>query len=185
MSDISSYLGTLTLKAKACFIMLLAEQAYKEIDKSIDGIGVARNALDSAWQWLGGANVDEDNFYTYIENVNDTGLYFYGSILKKENIHLSNLFNVILISIMYTSSQIYKASGCKYVPQTLEEVDDEFIDQLIRYLEKTDLYDQDHIESLKLHFTKHHAANFINEVGGNIEKNNVMNVRLGRINLCF
>jgi hypothetical protein len=177
MSEVSDFLNQLNLKGRAAFTLILGEQAYDKIDKSIEGINVAREALDAGWRWLSGKSINEDDYYELIENANDTGLYYYGTVLKKGDEHTSNLFNVVLVAAMYTSRQIYDSLDCKYLPQTLEEVDEEFVDQLIGYAKKAKIYNEVYIDRLKAHLIDHHSMkNSSGKVGNNLEKETLLEI---------
>jgi Immunity protein Imm6 len=144
------------------------------LEENDEGYAEARNALDKCWKWLEGEEIAGDTLYECLENENDTGLLVFGSMAVDNPLKLS-VWNTIATALMYVIWQAYEAEGEKYLPQTIEEVDETMIDDLLSCASESNQLNVSWLEGLKQYLLTKYPANEPSQLGKPIDKAEVMN----------
>ena len=164
-----------TIRARVSFYLAIAEMIFKELKKNDEGYLYARKALDRCWDWLEGEDLTGDELCEYLENMDDTGLMVFSSEVQGDPIK-EPVWIVIITSLMYTIWQAYQIKHEKYLPESIESVDENAIDYLIDEANKCQSFNTQWIELLKSYLLKKFQTNDSNELGNPIQKNEIMKV---------
>ncbi|WP_167629697.1 Imm6 family immunity protein [Listeria valentina] len=78
-------------------------------------------ALDSCWQWVIEKNVEADDLYFYLENLEDTGVL---TLMQfPENEENLDVWVCVADALLFTIYCAYKYQGDEYLPETVESID--------------------------------------------------------------
>lgn len=175
MSLMIDFISSITIRARVAFYLAIAESLFNVIKKDEKGYAEARNALDKCWKWLEGEEVAGDTLYESLENEDDTGLLVFGSMAAGNPLKLA-VWNTLATALMYVIWQAYEVEGEKYLPQTIEEVNETMIDDLLSCASESDQFNVSWFEELKQYLLEKYPANEPNQLGKPIGKTEVMDL---------
>lgn len=133
-------LSDLTVRARVAFHLAVAEEAFATVAPGDPGRARAREALDAGWRWVEGAPVSADELYRRLENEQDTGLMVWGQAASADP-EAAAAWCAIIDAWMYLVWRAYAAESCVYLPQTIEDVDETMIDDLLGHAGQTRSFD--------------------------------------------
>jgi Immunity protein Imm6 len=167
------FIYKITIRARVALYLAVAESLFNYIKKDEKGYAQARSALDKCWKWLDGEEVAGDTLYEYLENEDDTGLLVFGSMAAGNPPKLA-VWNTFATALMYVIWQAYEVEGEKYLPQTIEEVNETMIDDLLSCATESNQFNISWFEELKQYLLEKYPANEPNQLGKPISKIEVM-----------
>jgi hypothetical protein len=165
----------MTIRARVALYLAVAENVFKLLKEEDKGYAEAKDALDKCWEWLEGRNVSADTLYEYLENADDSGLLVFGSMAAGNSLKLS-IWNTLATALMYVIWQAYNVEGEKYLPQTIEEVDETMIDDLLSCATESNQFNVSWFEKLKQHLLDKYPVNELNQLGKPVHKAEVINL---------
>jgi len=169
------FFNKITVRARTSFYLSIAEKLFEGLNKTDEGYVQAKEALEHSWKWLNGDLITGDQLYEYLENEKDTGLMVFGYRYKNDPVKVL-IWKILITSLMYTIWQAYQMENEKYLPQTIEDVDETIIDDFMSYTNKCQSFNTQWIELLKSYLLKKFQTNDSNELGNPIQKNEIMKV---------
>lgn len=168
------FICKITIRARVALYLAVAESVFAGIKTNDEGHAEARKALDKCWKWLEGEEIDGDTLYECLENEHDTGLLVFGSMAAGNPLKLS-VWNTLATALMYVIWQAYEAEGEKYLPQTIEEVNETMIDDLLSCATESNQFNVSWFEELKQYLLEKYPTNEPTQLGKPIDKTEVMN----------
>jgi hypothetical protein len=168
------FIYKITIRARVALYLAVAESLVNIIKEEDEGYTEARNALDKCWKWLEGEEIAGDTLYECLENEDDTGLLVFGSMAAGNPLELS-VWNTLATALMYVIWQAYKAEGEKYLPQTIEDVNETMIDDLLSCANESKQFNILWLEELKQYLLEKYPTSEPNQLGKPIDKTEVMN----------
>lgn len=118
----------LSVDAKIVYLLSLSELIIDHISGS-DGYEVAVGALEKCWEWVRYKNVEASELYRYLENMDEIDVMTY--LQFADNIEDERVWMCIANALAYTIWEVYQYEKQKYLPQTIECVNYETIDNFI------------------------------------------------------
>lgn len=113
--------------AKVAYVLGLCEKVINNLSDS-KGFEEARDSLNACWEWLEKKEINADDLYWYLENVDDTGVI---TIMQlEENEDKINSWVCLGDAIAFTVKAAYEYQGETYLPATIEGVDIDTIKEL-------------------------------------------------------
>jgi hypothetical protein len=173
MIDDYRIINTLTVRGRSAYYLAIAESIFSVIARTDPGFSFARDALDKAWQWVGGVQIAADDLYQYLENERDTGLMVFSWNARTDQTK-SAAWNTIVTAIMYLAWEAYKIEGASYLPQTIESVDETIATDLRKHAERSGRLDSAFVGRLQDYLSKRHSSSTSNELGSPIFRDELM-----------
>jgi hypothetical protein len=165
MTDKLASLKTVTIRAQSAYFLAAAESVFFAAVLATDpGANYARDSLASAWTWIEGTQISADDLYAFLENENDTGLMVFGYEARSDPAK-SAAWATLITAIMYVVWQAYRAEDAKYVPQTIESVDETIVHDLCMHAERTGKLDQQFLHRLMDYLLRRHVASNGDKLG--------------------
>ncbi|AAU24215.1 Imm6 family immunity protein [Bacillus sp. GM2] len=105
---------------KSAYYLGLCEAIVPTLKQSND-FNFIKEALDACWKWLEHKNIEADDLYTYLENLDDTGILTLMQLESNEDD--LDAWICIADAISYTIYKAYKYQKDEYLPETIESID--------------------------------------------------------------
>lgn len=112
---------SLTKEAKEVYLLTLCDLIKGRIMYS-EGYDLAVEALEKSWEWVQSKNVDADQLYFYLENLDERDIMTYMLLEKNEN--NKAVWICIADVLAYIIQAAYQYAGETYMPETIECVDE-------------------------------------------------------------
>lgn len=167
------FLGNITVRARVAFYLTIAEKVFEEFDQTDEGYSYTREALDYCWYWLEGKTVTGQALHFYLENLDDTGLMTL-ACNAKDNPVKEPIWCVLITSLAYTVWHAYISEGEKCLSETICEVDETIIDELIKFSGQCQSFNSNWLELLGNYLFTKYQTNDDAELGNPIRKSEVM-----------
>jgi Immunity protein Imm6 len=145
-------------EARVAYLLVLTE---KIIDQITEGYNEARKTINMCWKWVEEKKYDGGDLYFIFDNEDDGGVsMFYEEAVDGENHQQASIWLCINYALEYTIWQAYKFEygHDNYVPQPIEIVDDEMIDEFTKEIAKVDGYQEEWAERLKEYLLENYPA---------------------------
>ncbi|MBA4548796.1 hypothetical protein H1R82_10955 [Thermoactinomyces intermedius] len=145
-------------EARVAYLLSLTEKILDQVTK---GPADARKTIDMCWVWVEEKKYDGGDLYSVFDNEEDGGVsMFYEDAVDEENSQQASIWLCINYALEYTIWQAYKFEygHDNYVPQSIEIVDDEMIDEFTKEIAKTEGYQKEWAKCLKEYLLKHYPA---------------------------
>lgn len=111
--------------AKVVYLLALCDLIVDRISCSA-GYEVVVEALEECWEWIQSKNVDADQLYFYLENLDEKDIMTYMQLEKSEDNEA--VWICIANALAYTIRNAYQYAEKRYIPETIECVDDKTIE---------------------------------------------------------
>lgn len=121
-------LNNVSTEAKIGYLLSLSDLIIEHISNS-EGYEIAVEAMEKCWQWVRFKNLRADELYYYLENMDETDVMTYMQL--EENVKNESVWICIANALAYTIWEAYQYEKEKYLPETIECVDDETIESFI------------------------------------------------------
>jgi hypothetical protein len=154
----SALLAGCTIRARVAFVLAIAEVARKAIETDEIVAKQIRNALDLAWRWEQSGDVSGVTLSNAVEGEsgNDDNL----AVEMGEAPEVQKPAWVAVTSaILYTSWHAYlTASDKKVMTETVSEVNEEVIDEVVAYARRVPGFDLRLVDRLAEYCVDHHQT---------------------------
>ncbi|MBA4549428.1 hypothetical protein H1R82_13230 [Thermoactinomyces intermedius] len=141
--------------AKSAYLLALTEKLIDKI-RGKEGFQQVRKTIDMCWEWVEEKKHEGDDIYFEFDNENDTGVSIYIELTDDPQEEL--IWMCAMYAICYVAWQAYNYANEKYVPQPIEMVDDDTIDEFMKYINKIEGYQEEWSERLKEYLLKNYPA---------------------------
>ena len=118
----------MSIEARVVFLLTLTD-LIKEKLSGANGYELAINAIDSCWKWLKAKNIEADDLYYFLENIDENDVFTFMELDEDEN--NEGIWICIANALAYTIWAAYMYEKARYMPQTIESVDIETIESFI------------------------------------------------------
>ena len=91
------------------------------------GFDTAADSVNKCNEWFLHKTIEADDLYEYLENLDETGVLSFAA-LERDTMR-RNIWMCIGNALVYTIWMAYNYEGREYLPETIESVDDDTINQ--------------------------------------------------------
>lgn len=112
-------------EAKEVYLLTLCDLIVDRISLS-SGYEIVVEAIEKCWDWIRTKNVEADQLYYYLENLDENDIMTYMQL--EENEDNEAVWICIANTLAYIVREAYLYSGEAYIPETIECVDDETVE---------------------------------------------------------
>lgn len=150
----------LPIRARAAFMLALAEMVTPELAEDPQGLTVAQEALHLSWKWVGGSPVRGKEIEQYVESPTDKNLQTYQRHYLKKAPSMFAAMVVTHIGVAYAGYQAYMGEGVgeEAMSQPMAEVGEYLFDDVLEYAQKTSRYDEGSVHRVARFLTDRYAA---------------------------
>ncbi|YCA42257.1 Imm6 family immunity protein [Bacillus sp. JZ8] len=121
---------TLSPRNQVACLVLLSEKVVDRL-RGIEGYPEAKRALRRCADWSKVQREKGDDLYSLLEDGSDeSGLFNYTGYIDMEE-ETEQVWDCVVSTVAYTAYWAYAYEGQKYVPQTLESIDEELIEHFL------------------------------------------------------
>jgi len=128
MKELEQKFNDLSSDSKVLFLLSSTNLIINNLSKS-QGFDTALESIKNCWEWLNTKKICADDLYAYLENLDETGVLSFMSI--EENPDKLKYWNCVGNAIAYTVHEAYNFENQYAVPQTIENVDYDSVDEFI------------------------------------------------------
>lgn len=125
----------------------MSELIIDRISQS-EGYEIAVQSLEKGWEWVQFKNIKANSLYMYLENIDETDIMTYMQL--EDDSERERVWICIGNALAYTAWEAYQYEKEKYLPQTIESVDDETIESFITNFKK--VYANSNLADTLLHY---------------------------------
>ncbi|MFF2484306.1 Imm6 family immunity protein [Paenibacillus sp. NPDC058071] len=118
----------LSVDAKVVFLLSLCELIIDKISKS-EGYEVALESLEKCWEWVKFKNIEAYNLYLYLENMDETDVMTFMQYEKDSD--REKVWICLANALAYTIWEAYQYEKEKFLPQTIESVNYETVENFL------------------------------------------------------
>jgi len=152
----STLLTACTIRARIAFVLAIAEVVRASIETHEIVAERLRSALDLAWRSEQSSGVSGDALHDTLESYNDDALMVEESKAPDPQ---KPAWAAITSAIAYASWHAYLAGGDRRgIPETIDEVSEEVIDQVVTYARRAPGFDPRVVDRLKQYCVDHHRT---------------------------
>ena len=130
----STLLTGCTIRARVAFVLAIAEAARRAIDAPPDVAERLRAALDLAWRWEQVGDTSGQALYETLATEDDVGLAIDESSAPQAQ---KPAWGAIISAIAYVAWHAFAQAGAKHMPETIGEVSEEVIDDIVDLARRT------------------------------------------------
>lgn len=134
----------LKMKNKCAFAIKLAEKASSYLRES-NVKDLINEAIDVAWKWVHTEENVGEVLYDFLDN-EENGFTLFQEMEEDEK--SISAWNCIIDAIAYVSRAAYEKEGVKYLPEPIENVDDNIFTHMVHSLILCDSLEQEYIEKV-------------------------------------
>jgi len=113
------------------------------------------------WEWVEEKKYSGDELYLMLDNEDDGGVSIYE--LFTDDPQQERIWLCIIDAIAYTIWQAYKHENDEYLPQPIETVDDDTIDEFMTNIRKIHGYNENWESILKQYLLDHYSPESSNK----------------------
>ncbi len=172
-----NFIQNLNEEAKVAVGLVIAEKMFHLIDHNESGYKIAREALDSCWNWLEGKKVNADDLCNYIDSEDDEDIAEYAN--GEEGLQKQYAWYSVLDAVSYTIYQAYKREERKVVPQIIEMIDDETLKILVENAMESRFLKMDSVRNVIMLLMDNYSVGINGEHHNGIMKESLMRTLYG------
>ena len=121
-------LNNLTELAKSVYLLALCDLVVDKLFDS-EGYEIAIEALGKCEEWVQTKNVEADQLYFYLENIDENDIMSYMQMEREENKEAAWI--CVANTLAYIVRTAYDYEEAVYMPETIECVDDKSIESFL------------------------------------------------------
>nr|WP_255517871.1 Imm6 family immunity protein [Thermoactinomyces sp. CICC 10523] len=147
-------------EAKVAYLLTLTEKVMGKIE-NYEWYHLARKSIDMCWEWVEEKKHSGDELYLSLDNEDGDGLCHIQGVAYINDItdpQEKSIWFCVTDSVFYATWQAYQYEKEEYVPQAIETVDDEMIDDFMEKIKKVDGYQEEWAERLKQYLLENSPA---------------------------
>ena len=141
--------------AGPAYLLALTEKLINRL-KGTKGYPQLKKTIGMCWEWVEKKKHSADDIYFEFDNENDTGVSIYLELTddpQEEQIWVCAMY-----AICYTIWRAYDHANEKYIPQPIEMVDHDTIDEFMKQIRQIDGYQAKWTERLQQYLLHNHPA---------------------------
>jgi hypothetical protein len=175
-------LESVTIRARAAFALSIAERAFRAgATANEEGYAAALDAIDIAWQWIGGKHIPGYELYSRLDGGDDTGLLIWSQVAVSDappdgQIAKTGSWHALVNAVAYICWRAYQLDGEEYVPQAIESVDESTIREVLTSAENSKHLDWAYVNRVKTYLSARYATTNQDELGPPISREEVKSV---------
>ncbi|MBA4603412.1 Imm6 family immunity protein [Thermoactinomyces mirandus] len=145
--------------AKVAYLLTLTEKIMNKIE-NYKWYDLARKSIDMCWEWVEKKMQSGDELYLRLDNETDGLCHIEGVAFINDEIDPQEeaVWFCVTEAVFYVTWQAYQYEKEEYVPQAIETVDDETIDNFMESIKKVDGYQEEWAEQLKKYLLENYPA---------------------------
>jgi hypothetical protein len=160
-----------SIRGRVAFVLAIAEQCVGLLKYSEKVYSLATKALDDAWKWEEGGQVDGDQLDYYIENAEEESLAVYGCN-PPESAQAAVM--TITSAMCYVTWHAYKKDGVTRMSESIHEVTESVIEEVIDFAEKVPGFDPAFVDCLAEYLVEKCGSATCDELGRPIARASVL-----------
>jgi hypothetical protein len=172
----STQLSGCTIRARVAFVLAIAEVVRNAITAREEVAERIRSALDLAWRWEQFGGVSGRALYDMLENENEDGLMVEEWAAPEAQ---KPAWVAMTSAISYTSWHAFVTAGDKRLPEPIDEVSEEVIDQTVAYARRAPGFDPRCVDRLAQYCVDHHRTADSSVLGEPIAREAMLQVTNG------
>ncbi|MEH6848910.1 MULTISPECIES: Imm6 family immunity protein [Bacillus] len=161
----------ITIEARTTIYLIIAEKMFRKINKNDEKYTYGREALDKCWQWVECKGILADDLYELIDSRDCYDITEFAE--DEDDMNRAEVWYALVDAVSYTIWQAYKNENAKYVPQAIEIIKDELIEDLIQHTTDTGFFYVECIEKLRNYLLENYLVDSAWESGA-ITKEEIM-----------
>ena len=165
--NVSDLKSKCSIRGRVAFVLAIAERFAESLRYSDKVYHLARNALRDAWKWEEGAKVSGDELDYYLENPEEESLAVY-ECTAPESIQAG--FIVITSAVAYVAWHAYKKDGIHRMSDSIHQVSEAVVDQVIDYAKKSPSFDVAFLDCICKYLGQQCGTADPNELGAAISR---------------
>lgn len=146
--------------ARAAFLLALTEKVIDQIDLE-EGYQKARETLNMCWDWVEEKKHQGSDLYHMLENEEATGVAIY--IQFTDDSQQEAIWFCTVYAIVYTIWQAYKYENQKYMPQPIELIDDDAINEFMAEIREIHGFQEIWVDGLKRYLLEYHSLTSVDK----------------------
>lgn len=167
------FIRQITIRARVAFYLAVAQKSLEGLSIDDEGYQAATEALNQCFCWLEGQDISGDELCEYLENERDTGLMIYSSLTQEDPLK-EPIWITIITALMYTTWQAYRIKNESFIPESIEQVDEDAIYSFMEYAKRCANYDEQWVQLLGAYLLDKYKAEDIGNEGVTISKDEIM-----------
>ncbi|MDR2022928.1 MAG: immunity 6 family protein [Hungatella sp.] len=120
---------------KVLFLLSLTDLIINNLSES-EGFEVAKSSIKKCWDWLEKKEINAFDLYMYLENMDEIDVLSYMSL--EQDSEKIKYWSCVGNALAYTIREAYEYEKEKYLPQTIESVDFDTIEDFIKNYNEID-----------------------------------------------
>ncbi|SFU79848.1 Imm6 family immunity protein [Butyrivibrio sp. INlla21] len=120
------WMNEISENGKVLYFLSLIELIVDKI-KDSDAYDIAKNAIEKSWEWISKKNVSADELYSFLENIDENDILSYLQMEKDD--YKESVLMCIADALACISYEAYTYEKADYLPETIEAVDEDTIDE--------------------------------------------------------
>ncbi|MDF2521143.1 MAG: hypothetical protein K0R84_1771 [Clostridia bacterium] len=164
------FIKSISIEARAALYLSIAEKTFNLVDISDERYKYGREALDKCWDWVEKGSVKADSLYELIDNAECTGISEFG--MEEEEYQREAMWYTLVDAVAYTSWQAFNRENYRYLPQAIEGIDEEEINDFINNAADTQVFSIEDIDDLKRFLLEEYSLN--SPLNGRIKKEEIL-----------
>jgi hypothetical protein len=176
MCAILDFSTAVTIKARVAYFLATVETIFISLTSNDNDYGLARNALDTCWEWLGGRDLNGSDIYDLNVREDDEG-YILGvamSAISEKDSEKKNVWNTLAALILYLSWKLMKQEGATVFPEDMDGASEELINNIFMYAQQSLYFQESKFQPLKQYLLETYPSNQPDELGTSISKEEIM-----------
>lgn len=134
-----------SIRGRVAFVLAIAEQFVESLKYSEKVYSLATKALEDAWKWEEGEQISGDQLDYYLENPEEESLSVYECMASAE---IQPGFVAITSALAYVAWHAYKKDGIKRMSDSIHQVSETVIDQVVDFAKKSSGFDVSFVDCI-------------------------------------
>jgi len=141
--------------ARAAYVLTLSEKIMGKIE-NYEWFHPVRETMDLCWEWVEEKKHSGDDLYLRVDNEDGDGIAYFDEDINNSQDKL--VWLCVLDAMYYSILQAYQYEREEYVPQAIEMVDDQTIDEFMEKIIQVEGYQEEWAERLKQYLLENYPA---------------------------
>jgi hypothetical protein len=170
--DVNKIISNVSIRGRAGFVLAIAEHLLKDLKSDSDGYDLAVKSINSSWQWVENQDISGDELFALLIDEDDDGLILHEGMADES---LKNFWITLTTAILYLAWLSYEVGHVRVRPGPVHEVDDDAIDVLIEYAEKSKSFDKEYVLRLYDFIVKNYLGDS-KTLGNKVDRGILLNI---------
>ena len=161
-----------SIRGRVAFVLAIAEQCIEHLHYSDKVYELAAKAIEDAWKWEEGGQINGEHLDYYLENEEEESLAVYGCNPPERAF---GAIMAVTSAVAYVTRQAYKKDGITRMSSTIHEVSESVVDDVVESALKSPGFNPAFIDCMATYLVEVCAGLHVNDLGAPIEKQAVLN----------